>query len=67
MPPSRGHELKLFDFLIMKYYVSWMPPSRGHELKLLEDLHTQIYNADAPFAGARVETQDLTTFPDCIS
>jgi len=55
MPPSRGQELKLRPAPYTPTRTS-MPPSRGQELKLVPVKGREPFAQDAPFTGARIET-----------
>ena len=55
MPPVRGRELKPLDIQTLED-VERMPPVRGRELKLTASLNGSRKQADAPCAGARIET-----------
>ena len=60
MPPTRGHDLKLKQYEVMKSALG-MPPTRGHDLKHATTFNKPYLLYDAPHTGARLETRSASS------
>ena len=61
MPPTRGHDLKLFWCNNLAAYLG-MPPTRGHDLKHTSFFNYQTYHVMPPTRG-----HDLKLACFCVS